>query len=205
VSPPAAVRGNLRLVKNPEARLPASIRNALLVLSLVLAVCAAVLPAARDVLAQPAKPAAAATAGPTCDDARRASIKGTVSAEHARLDGATFWWSAAVGVTQYGSIVLSLLAAFFVKTDWLGDRSKNVTTVLTSISALFITASTAGGFHEKWQANRTAAYRAKALLFELDKSSANCDAVLTELQDVMRTANDSIVTAGTGTKPVATE
>lgn len=190
-------------MKNPASRLPTALRRVLLVLSLVLALCAVALPAARHALAQPAKPAAAAAT--TCEDGRRASVKATVSAEHERLQSATFWWSTAVGVTQYGSILLSLLAAFFMKSSWLGDRTKNVATALTSISALFITASTAGGFHEKWQANRTAAYRAKVLLLELDKSAVDCDAVLTSLQDVMRTANDSIVTAGTGTRPIATE
>lgn len=191
-------------MKNPETPLSKALRRALIVLSVVMVTCAAALPAVRDSFAQPAAQAAGAAAA-TCDDARRTSIRGTVTTEHARLENATFWWSAAVGVTQYGSIVLSLLAAFFMKTTWLGDRTKNIATALTSISALFITASTAGGFHEKWQANRTAAYRAKTLMYELDKSKVDCDAVLTSLQDLMRTANDSIVTAGTGTKPIATE
>lgn len=186
-------------MKNPEKRIPKLFRKGLLVLWLVTIACAAALPAARLAFADTKAPAAA------CDEARRTSIKNTVTAEHVRLEEATFWWSAAVGITQYGSIGLSLLAALLMKTDWLKARTKNTTAALTGISALFITASTAGGFHEKWQANRTAAFQAKALIYELDKSGVDCDAVLTGLQEIGRTANDTIVTAGTGTKPVATE
>jgi hypothetical protein len=92
-----------------------------------------------------------------------------------------------------------------MKTEWIGRRTKNTCAALTATSALFITASTAGGFHQKWQANRTAAHEAQTLIYELDKSNVDCDAVLTTLQELTRRSNDSIVTAGTGITPIATE
>jgi hypothetical protein len=184
-------------VSHLPARIRKLFRSAFALLAVAAALTVLVLPAPQA-FAQAQQPA-------TCDQERRTKVRATVTTEHERLANATFWWSTAVGVTQYGSIVLSLLAAFLVKTEWLEKRTKNVTTAMTSISALFITASAAGGFHEKWQANRLATAEARNLTLELDKSNVDCDAVLTRLQELSRRSNDSIIAAGTGIQPVPTD
>ena len=80
----------------------------------------------------------------------------------------TVRWSGVYFGCLFGSALCAALAAVVLKFEWLLTNEgfkKDAAALLSTISALLITLSTTGDFHQRWRANRLAAAKMEKLAY----------------------------------------
>jgi hypothetical protein len=119
---------------------------------------------------------------------------------HREYRGTARNWSAA----YFGSLFLSAACAalaglvikleFFLKNEGL---KKDLAALLAILSALLITLSTAGGFHQKWSANRLAAAKVERLGYAFISADrkASLEAFSSQIQAISFERNEEIVSS----------
>ncbi|WP_233890095.1 SLATT domain-containing protein [Paraburkholderia flagellata] len=126
----------------------------------------------------------------TTDDAKK-----RIDEDYTEFRKAARWWSAAYNGFQFGAAILSALAALVLKLDVISDVNirNDWGAGLAAASALLIAILTTGRFKDKWQANRVAAFAVRDQSYEIAKTNADPDKILSNLQDIGLTRNNAIV------------
>ena len=111
--------------------------------------------------------------------------------------GNTFFWSAAYFGCLFFSAVCAALAGLVIKLEFLKNDSlkKDLAAVLAMVSALLITLSSVGNYHEHWLANRLAAAKTEKLgyAFMAADRESNLDAFLSQIQEIGYERNQDIL------------
>ena len=92
-------------------------------------------------------------------------VRAKIERDFAEFRAAARNWSGIYHAFQFGSIILSAVAALVLKLDSVGDlKSRNdLGAFLAATAAVLITLITSGRFKEKWEANRVAAFAVRDL------------------------------------------
>jgi len=110
-------------------------------------------------------------------------------------------WSAVYFGGLFLSALCAALAGVIVKLEYLLKNDglrKDLTALLAMTSALFITLSTVGGFHQRWLANRLAAAKMERLgyAFITADRKAHLDTFSASIQAISFERNEEIVSGG---------
>ena len=118
-----------------------------------------------------------------------------IAADYREFRTAARYWSIAYNASQFGAAALSAAAALVLKLDGLGavTTRNDWGAILAAAAAVITTVLTTGRFKDKWEANRIAAFAVRDLSYQIAKSTANTDEILTQLQRVGLKRNDAIV------------
>ena len=126
----------------------------------------------------------------------KADLRKNIANDYREFRSATKMWSFVWHGSQLGSAVLTALGALVLKSKIF---TSDVTTqndwgaALAAAATLLITLLTMGQFKDKWEANRIAAFAVRDLSYELEKSHANMDDILSSLQRIGLVRNNAIV------------
>jgi hypothetical protein len=126
--------------------------------------------------------------------ASKENARKNITDDYQEFRSAAKLWSGVYNSFQFGSAALSAAAALVLKTGFVAESARNDWgAVLAAAAALAITLLTTGRFKDKWEANRIAAFAVRDLGYEIEKSNANVDDILTTLQRIGLTRNNAIV------------
>jgi hypothetical protein len=107
-------------------------------------------------------------------------------------------WSAAYFGCLFFSAACAALAGLVIKLEFFIKNDafkKDLTAVLAMVSALLITLSTVGGFHQRWWANRLAAAKIERLAYAFMTADrkAELEAFSLQIQAISYERNEEIV------------
>ena len=109
-------------------------------------------------------------------------------------------WSAAYFGSLFLSALCAALAGLVIKLEFLTSEGlkKDLAAALAMVSALLVTLSTVGGFHQRWTVNRLAAARMEKLgyVFMAPDRRGGLAAILAEIQAISYERNAEIVSGG---------
>ncbi|HTB66469.1 MAG TPA: hypothetical protein VK727_09585 [Steroidobacteraceae bacterium] len=132
----------------------------------------------------------------TTDDTTpsRDTARAAIRKDYREFRSAAKMWSGVYNTFQFGSAGISAAAALILKTGFINEAARNDWgAILSAVAALGITLLTTGRFKDKWEANRIAAFAVRDLSYEVEKSNANVDDILSALQRIGLTRNNTIV------------
>jgi hypothetical protein len=109
-------------------------------------------------------------------------------------------WSAVYFGCLFFSAACAASAGFVIKLEFMlknESLKKDVSALLAMLSALLITLSTTGGFHQRWWVNRLAAAKMEKLAyaFMTEDRNANLDAFSKRIQAISYERNEQIVSS----------
>lgn len=132
------------------------------------------------------------------------AVMNKIHTDYCEFRSAARNWSGLYHSLQFGSAALSAFAALALKTESFGSvvSRNDLGAICAALAALAISILITGRFKEKWEANRIAAFAVRDLDYQIEKSDANPDAILSELQRIGLTRNNTIIGLPTELKKV---
>jgi hypothetical protein len=142
---------------------------------------------------------------------QRCQLVDEVARLRASHDTGAKWWSMWYHVCLYGALVLASISAYLAKVDvspkddsaaakaiavQQTDRRRTWAAILTLAAALLTSLSAAGGFGEKWKANRDARARFDAVRIDLQDPWVTLGQVRDSIRAIIRDENAAINAAG---------
>jgi hypothetical protein len=137
---------------------------------------------------------------PVCSPQKQNWVRTELDKQFSDLRSYARWWSFAYHTSLAGAIVCSAGASLLIKlkSRMRAETRENWSAILAALSALLLTLLAAGGVSQKWQATRIAAFAVGNLRYELQRSSTNCDAIISQLQRIITEREQVIVQSGRG-------
>jgi hypothetical protein len=108
-------------------------------------------------------------------------------------------WSAVYFGSLFLSAACAALAGLVIKLEFVRNDAvkKDLAAALAMVSALFVTLSTVGGFHQRWLANRLAAAKIEQVAYAfITATDRKAEYFLLQIQAISYRRNEDIVADG---------